>query len=103
MCHKPTSRRQTLSKTSISSKQPDMRPIPGPTLAPARRPPSKSPVHVVFTESLKEARWTPEVGTLLDLAEFQGLIPDFGCQEGHCGACRTKVLAGAVTYRHASR
>jgi ferredoxin len=55
-------------------------------------------VHVVFTESLKEARWTPESGSLLDLAESRGLSPDFSCREGHCGTCRTKLLAGAVTY-----
>jgi len=70
----------------------------GPTVAPARRPPATQPVHVVFTESFKEARWTPEVGTLLDLAESRELSPDFSCREGHCGTCRTKLLAGAIAY-----
>lgn len=70
----------------------------GPAIAAARRPPSTKPVRVVFTESFKEARWTPEVGTLLDLAESRGLSPDFSCREGHCGTCRTKLLTGAVTY-----
>ena len=46
-----------------------VRAVDGPDLAPSRRPPSSVPVHVVFTESLKEARWTPGSGTLLDLAE----------------------------------
>lgn len=49
-------------------------------------------------DSLKEARWTPGSGTLLELAEARGLEPDFSCREGTCGTCRTKLLKGAVTY-----
>ncbi|WP_050422878.1 pyridoxamine 5'-phosphate oxidase family protein [Bradyrhizobium tropiciagri] len=66
--------------------------------APPRRPPATAPVPVAFTASLKEARWTPETGTLLDLAEARGLSPVFSCREGNCGTCRTKLQAGAVTY-----
>ena len=47
---------------------------------------------------MKEARWTPESGTLLELAEQRGLSPAFSCREGNCGSCRTRLLAGAVTY-----
>lgn len=65
---------------------------------PVRPPPSTGPVPVVFTDSLKEARWTPDAGTLLDLAEARGLSPAFGCREGSCGTCRTKLITGAVTY-----
>jgi ferredoxin-NADP reductase len=61
-------------------------------------PPSTKPVSVAFMDSLKEARWTPETGTLLELAEARGLEPEFGCREGSCGTCRTKLLKGAVTY-----
>ncbi|WP_338828991.1 pyridoxamine 5'-phosphate oxidase family protein [Bradyrhizobium sp. 27S5] len=68
------------------------------TAAPPRRPPATMPVPVVFTASLKEARWTPESGTLLELAEERGLSPVFSCREGNCGTCRTRLLAGAVTY-----
>ncbi|MES5484989.1 pyridoxamine 5'-phosphate oxidase family protein [Bradyrhizobium sp. INPA03-11B] len=68
------------------------------TAAPPRRPPATAPVPVAFTASLKEARWTPETGTLLDLAEARGLSPVFSCREGNCGTCRTKLQAGAVTY-----
>jgi ferredoxin-NADP reductase/predicted pyridoxine 5'-phosphate oxidase superfamily flavin-nucleotide-binding protein len=68
------------------------------TAAPPRRPPVIEPVPVVFATSLKEARWTPEAGTLLELAEARGLSPAFSCREGSCGTCRTKLLAGAVTY-----
>ena len=49
-------------------------------------------------DSLKEARWTPESGTLLELAEARGLTPEYSCREGHCGTCRTRLLKGAVTY-----
>ncbi|KJC44768.1 FAD-binding oxidoreductase [Bradyrhizobium sp. LTSP885] len=63
-----------------------------------RRPAATSPVPVAFTSSLKEARWTPESGTLLELAESRGLSPAFSCRAGSCGSCRTKLLAGEVTY-----
>ncbi|WP_275785863.1 FAD-binding oxidoreductase [Pararhizobium gei] len=66
--------------------------------APARRPPSTKPVAVAFMTSLKEARWTPGSGTLLELAEARGLNPEFSCREGSCGTCRTKLVQGAVTY-----
>lgn len=63
-----------------------------------RRPPATTSVPVAFTESLKEARWTPEAGTLLELAEARGLSPAFSCRAGSCGSCRTRLLAGTVTY-----
>ncbi|MBR1203327.1 MULTISPECIES: pyridoxamine 5'-phosphate oxidase family protein [unclassified Bradyrhizobium] len=68
------------------------------TTVPPRRPAATSPVAVAFTASMKEARWTPESGTLLELAEARGLSPAFSCREGNCGSCRTRLLAGAVTY-----
>ncbi|NYZ13967.1 2Fe-2S iron-sulfur cluster binding domain-containing protein [Azospirillum sp. RWY-5-1] len=66
--------------------------------APQRRAASTTPVPVVFMNSLKEARWTPGSGTLLELAEARGLEPDYSCREGTCGTCRTRLLKGAVTY-----
>lgn len=75
-----------------------VRRVDGPSVAPARRPPAKTPVHVVFTESMKEARWTPESGSLLELAEARGLNPDYSCRAGNCGTCRAKLLSGSVTY-----
>lgn len=61
-------------------------------------PVATKPIAVAFTSSGKEARWTPDSGSLLDLAEARGLAPEFSCRGGSCGTCRTKVLAGAVTY-----
>lgn len=55
-------------------------------------------VPVKFMDSLKEARWTPDAGSLLELAEARGLSPAYSCREGHCGSCKTKLLQGAVTY-----
>ncbi|CAG4901376.1 2Fe-2S iron-sulfur cluster-binding protein [Paraburkholderia saeva] len=67
------------------------------TARPAAQP-AQSAVPVVFTKSGKEARWTPESGTLLELAEARGLAPEFSCRGGSCGTCRTKILQGAVAY-----
>lgn len=55
-------------------------------------------VPVTFMDSLKEARWTPDAGSLLELAEARGLSPAYSCRAGHCGSCKTKLLQGAVTY-----
>jgi uncharacterized protein len=53
---------------------------------------------VMFVKSGKEARWNPDSGTLLELAEARGLSPDFGCRGGTCGTCRTHIVEGAVAY-----
>jgi ferredoxin-NADP reductase len=71
---------------------------PTPTAVSFTTQPSEKPVPVVFTNSLKEARWTPGSGTLLELAEARGLEPEFSCREGNCGTCRTKLVKGAVAY-----
>lgn len=55
-------------------------------------------VPIKFMTSLKEARWTPQSGSLLELAEARGLSPEYSCREGHCGSCKTRLLRGAVTY-----
>ncbi|ABD27199.1 oxidoreductase FAD/NAD(P)-binding protein [Novosphingobium aromaticivorans DSM 12444] len=65
--------------------------------APAAQP-SAVPVPVLFTASLKEARWKPGEGTLLELAEARGLKPEFGCRSGSCASCKVKLVSGAVAY-----
>lgn len=55
---------------------------------------------VAFADSDLEQLWTPEAGSLLEFAEAQGLQPDFGCRNGACGMCATKIISGSVTYRH---
>ena len=34
--------------------------------------------------------------TLLDLAERNGVQIPFGCRQGQCGTCATRVLSGTV-------
>lgn len=65
---------------------------------PERLPPATTSIPVTFIDSLKEARWEPGSGTLLELAEARGLAPEFSCREGHCGTCKTRLLKGAVSY-----
>lgn len=61
-------------------------------------PVSTAAVPVLFVRSAKEARWLPESGSLLELAEQRGLSPEYSCRGGSCGTCRTKVISGSVTY-----
>ncbi len=61
--------------------------------------PATRPVLVAFTESGKESRWAPETGSLLELAEASGLTPEFGCRNGSCGNCMTRVVRGGVAYK----
>jgi ferredoxin len=59
-------------------------------------------VEVIFAASGKQAQWTQGSGSLLALAEAQGLRPVVGCEEGWCGSCVTPILLGAVEYQVAS-
>ncbi|WPC72338.1 class I ribonucleotide reductase maintenance protein YfaE [Vibrio porteresiae] len=36
--------------------------------------------------------------TLLESMEQAGLVPEYNCRDGHCGACRCKLVAGSVDY-----
>jgi hypothetical protein len=69
-----------------------------------RQPPSAAsgiavdPVTVRFAASDVEAEWSPDRGTLLELAEASGLSPAFGCRSGICGTCATRITCGAVHY-----
>lgn len=59
---------------------------------------ARAPVTVTFAKSGKTVQWTPESGTLLDLAEDEGLNPLSSCREGTCAVCRTRLLDGGVAY-----
>ena len=63
-----------------------------------RRKSEDRPVSVKFAGSDVEAVWTPDQGTLLDLAEAAGLSPAFSCRSGICGTCATKLHCGQVDY-----
>jgi len=66
--------------------------------APASPPVSTRAVPVLFSASGKEARWGPESGTLLELAEARGLAPVHACRQGTCGSCSHALAAGSVAY-----
>ena len=55
-------------------------------------------VTVTFQNAQINARWQPEAGSLLELAESQGLRPEFSCRGGSCGTCRTRLISGQVNY-----
>ena len=56
------------------------------------------PVPVRFERSGIETSWDPAKGSLLDLAEAEGLRPDYSCRSGICQTCATRVIDGEVDY-----
>ena len=56
------------------------------------------PVPVTFSQSGVETVWEPSRGSLLDLAESEGLSPLFSCRSGVCSTCEATVLSGDVEY-----
>ncbi|MET0439052.1 MAG: pyridoxamine 5'-phosphate oxidase family protein [Devosia sp.] len=58
-------------------------------------------VVVSLAKSGKTARWRPGQGSLLDLAEQEGVAPLSSCRAGICGTCATRVMAGRVDYLEA--
>ena len=58
----------------------------------------REPVTVLFARSDIEATWNPEKGSLLDLAESEGLHPAYSCRSGICQTCATRVISGSVDY-----
>jgi len=53
---------------------------------------------VVFERSGKSLHWSPEHGSLLELAEANDINIDFGCRAGNCGTCVTAIKEGNVNY-----
>ncbi|WP_420583580.1 pyridoxamine 5'-phosphate oxidase family protein [Ruegeria sp.] len=54
---------------------------------------------VSFGRGGKQVEWFKGGPTLLEAAEAQGLSPPFSCRSGSCGSCRTRKIAGQITYR----
>ena len=76
-----------------------LRRVPAPDAVVIEQPPAATTsVPVVFQRSAKEARWQPDGGSLLELAESRGLRPEFSCRGGSCGTCKTRLISGQVNY-----
>lgn len=55
-------------------------------------------VVVDFAKSGKTAIWRPKAGSLLDLAEANGIDALSSCRSGSCGTCATRLMKGGVDY-----
>jgi len=53
---------------------------------------------VRFSQSGKLVQWDDRYSSLLELAERNGIKPDFGCRAGSCGSCQTVIESGEVHY-----
>ncbi len=53
---------------------------------------------VTFERSGVTATWTPEIGSLLNLAEANGVMPDYICRKGMCQTCMQHVMHGSFKY-----
>lgn len=56
-----------------------------------------APRQVSFRSAGKTLRWTPESGTILELAEAHGVFLPSGCRAGNCGTCAAPVLTGSFS------
>ena len=63
--------------------------------ADSRSPENRPAETVVFIHSQRVCQASVG-GTLLDLAEKNGVQIPYGCRQGLCGTCATRVLSGAV-------
>ncbi|RFU44824.1 pyridoxamine 5'-phosphate oxidase family protein [Paraburkholderia sp. DHOC27] len=63
---------------------------------PARDPATTS--KVVFMKTSRDAQWSADDGSLLDLAEANGVSAPSMCRSGFCGTCSTRLLSGEVSY-----
>jgi ferredoxin len=55
-------------------------------------------IFVSFAQSNKQLKWPPFAGSLLELAESQGISVNSGYRVVNCGSCQTKILLGEVVY-----
>ena len=51
-----------------------------------------------FAKSDITVEWTPDQGTLLELAEKNGVQAMFSCRVGNCGACSCAIKSGQIAY-----
>ena len=76
--------------------------VPGaagpPPSEPKPAPAAAAGVSVRFERSGVSASWAPGGGTLLELAEREGVALATGCLFGDCGTCMTPLVSGEVEH-----
>jgi len=73
--------------------------LPGRRPATRNQPPESATAHqVYFSRSSRRVTWQPGAGSLLELAEAEGIKVDSGCRVGGCGTCQTRIESGEVRY-----
>jgi len=55
-------------------------------------------LEVTFSKSGVKANWNPSFESILDLAEANGLSPDYSCRSGVCHTCKCTLEDGEVEY-----
>ena len=55
-------------------------------------------IEVTFSRSGVKANWNPSFESILDLAEANGLSPDYSCRSGICHTCMCALEEGEVDY-----
>ncbi len=55
-------------------------------------------IQVTFARSGITAAWDPACESILDMAERQGLSPDYSCRSGICHTCMCALVEGEVEY-----
>jgi len=53
---------------------------------------------IEFSRSKVKVKWAASMGTLLELAEANGVKARSGCRAGNCGTCLTALKQGEVEY-----
>lgn len=70
----------------------------GPTTSPSTESELTGEVQVTFARSGLTVSWDPAAGTILDLAEQNGLSLDYSCRSGICQTCICDLIEGEVEY-----
>ena len=81
-------------------KEEKAKPSPAPAVARTAKAFDKAGprLKVTFRKSDLTVDWDPTIETILELAEANGLTPDFSCRSGVCHTCMCKLIAGEVEY-----
>jgi ferredoxin len=65
----------------------------------ALRAPAGATSHsVTFRQSKRSLTWTTDSGSILDLAERNGIAIPTGCRVGQCESCAVPLAGGVVAY-----